>query len=186
MISLKILSAAAIVTLALPVMDSTASFAQGGAQVRGAVQSRGGGGAPHFNGGGGGGPRFNGGGGGGGQRFSGGGQQFRGGGGGGGWNRGRGGGGFIPGAVAGAVIGGAIASQNYYNNGYGYGGGYGYGNSYAAAPYYDGPYDDGSAVVEVAPGGGGDDVGYCMQTYKSYDPQSGTYLGYDGLRHPCP
>jgi hypothetical protein len=25
-----------------------------------------------------------------------------------------------------------------------------------------------------------------MQTYRSYDPQSGTYLGYDGVRHPCP
>jgi hypothetical protein len=25
-----------------------------------------------------------------------------------------------------------------------------------------------------------------MQTYQSYDPASGTYLGYDGLRHPCP
>jgi hypothetical protein len=25
-----------------------------------------------------------------------------------------------------------------------------------------------------------------MQTYRSYDPQSGTYLGFDGLRHPCP
>jgi hypothetical protein len=29
-------------------------------------------------------------------------------------------------------------------------------------------------------------VAYCMQTYRSYDPQSGTYLGYDGLRYPCP
>lgn len=27
---------------------------------------------------------------------------------------------------------------------------------------------------------------YCMQRFKSYDPQSGTYLGYDGQRHPCP
>jgi BA14K-like protein len=25
-----------------------------------------------------------------------------------------------------------------------------------------------------------------MQTYRSYDPQSGTYLGNDGYRHPCP
>ncbi|MGA2942170.1 MAG: BA14K family protein [Xanthobacteraceae bacterium] len=24
-----------------------------------------------------------------------------------------------------------------------------------------------------------------MQRYKSYDPGSGTYLGYDGMRHPC-
>jgi hypothetical protein len=25
-----------------------------------------------------------------------------------------------------------------------------------------------------------------MQTYRSYDPRSGTYLGFDGYRHPCP
>ena len=29
------------------------------------------------------------------------------------------------------------------------------------------------------------DPAYCAQRYKSYDPASGTYLGYDGLRHPC-
>ena len=38
---------------------------------------------------------------------------------------------------------------------------------------------------QFAPAGGGD-VDYCIQTYKSYDVRSGTYLGYDGLRHPCP
>jgi len=31
-----------------------------------------------------------------------------------------------------------------------------------------------------------DAVAYCMNRYRSYDPRSGTYLGYDGLRHPCP
>lgn len=31
-----------------------------------------------------------------------------------------------------------------------------------------------------------DAVAYCSQRFKSYDPGSGTYLGYDGLRHPCP
>ena len=31
-----------------------------------------------------------------------------------------------------------------------------------------------------------DAVGYCAQRYRSYDPASGTYLGYDGNRHPCP
>ena len=30
-----------------------------------------------------------------------------------------------------------------------------------------------------------DAVGYCMSRFKSYDPASGTYLGYDGYRHPC-
>ncbi|MDB5564833.1 MAG: hypothetical protein JWP84_1399, partial [Tardiphaga sp.] len=47
MISLKILSAAAILTLALPVVDSTASYAQSG--------FRPGGGGAHVGGGGGGG-----------------------------------------------------------------------------------------------------------------------------------
>jgi hypothetical protein len=106
-------------------------------------------------------------------------------GGGGGWHRGGGdwhgghghGGGFIPGAVAGALIGGAIASQ-----GYGYYGGPGY--YYAPGSYYDDQYYDDGAV---APAPVEDDsVTYCMQTYRSYDPASGTYLGFDGLRHPCP
>jgi len=41
-----------------------------------------------------------------------------------------------------------------------------------------------AAPVYVQPGGGAYD--YCAQRYRSYDPASGTYLGYDGLRHPCP
>ena len=31
-----------------------------------------------------------------------------------------------------------------------------------------------------------DAIGYCMQRFRSYDPQSMTYLGNDGYRHPCP
>jgi len=31
-----------------------------------------------------------------------------------------------------------------------------------------------------------DAVAYCAQRYRSYDPRTGTYLGYDGYRHPCP
>jgi hypothetical protein len=27
---------------------------------------------------------------------------------------------------------------------------------------------------------------YCIRRFRSYDPESGTYLGYDGRRHPCP
>jgi hypothetical protein len=27
---------------------------------------------------------------------------------------------------------------------------------------------------------------YCMRRFRSYDPAVGTYLGYDGVRHPCP
>ena len=33
---------------------------------------------------------------------------------------------------------------------------------------------------------GGDSPTYCASRFRSYDPTSGTYLGYDGLRHPCP
>jgi hypothetical protein len=30
------------------------------------------------------------------------------------------------------------------------------------------------------------DSTYCAQRYRSYDSVTGTFLGYDGLRHPCP
>ena len=30
------------------------------------------------------------------------------------------------------------------------------------------------------------DQAYCERRYRSYDPASGTFLGYDGLRHSCP
>lgn len=87
---------------------------------------------------------------------------------------GRGGGGWggaAAGFAAGAIIGGIIASQPYYG-GYGYG----YGPGYYPAPVYGpGPYY-----------GGGDPEGYCMSRFRSYDPASGTYMGYDGMRHPCP
>jgi hypothetical protein len=32
----------------------------------------------------------------------------------------------------------------------------------------------------------GNEIAYCQQRFRSYDPASGTYLGFDGLRHPCP
>jgi hypothetical protein len=161
MISLKVLSTAAVMALVVPIMMPSASFADpphrgapGGARPAG----RPGGGVFH-SGGGGPGPRF---GGGGGYHRSGG-------------NIGAG----VAAGIAGAVIGGAVASQGYY-------GGPGY---YAPGPgYYDDQYyDDGTGAVAVAPAPSGDDaVAYCMQTYRSYDPQSGTYLGNDGYRHPCP
>jgi len=170
MISLKVLSTAAALALVLPIVLPSASFAQQG-QTRSGVQR----GAVNAHPGGGGmrqGGSFRPGGGGGGPRFSGAGGGYHGGG---GYHRGGGGGAFIPGLAAGAIIGGAIASQ-------------GYGPGYYAAPgpgYYDEGYDDGAVAVAPAPGGG-DDVAYCMQTYRSYDPRSGTYMGNDGYRHPCP
>ncbi|MBF9233123.1 BA14K family protein [Microvirga sp. BT350] len=87
-----------------------------------------------------------------------------------------------------------------------YGGRYAYGRPYARGAYYGGYrryggyYGYGAAGLaagalaagalaseplvtgSVAPVG----VNYCAQRFRSYDPASGTYLGYDGLRHPCP
>lgn len=39
-------------------------------------------------------------------------------------------------------------------------------------------------VPEVVPGTG-PWYAYCQQKYRSFDIASGTYLGYDGLRHQC-
>jgi hypothetical protein len=66
------------------------------------------------------------------------------------------------GLIAGAIVGGALATP------YGY-----YGPGYYPPPVAYGPPP-------------GDAIAYCMQRFKSYDPNSGTYLGYDGGRHPCP
>lgn len=38
-------------------------------------------------------------------------------------------------------------------------------------------------VAAADPGGG---LAYCAQHFRSYNPATGTYLGYDGLRRPCP
>jgi hypothetical protein len=146
--------------LVFPIMMPSASFAD--PPHRGAP----GGGRPAVRSGGG---NFHPGGGGPGPRF---------GGGGGGYHRGGGNiGAGVAAGVAGAVIGGAIASQGYYGSpGY-----------YAPDPgYYDDQaYDDGGVAVVTGPGDD-DSTAYCMQRYRSYDPQSGTYLGNDGYRHPCP
>ena len=52
---------------------------------------------------------------------------------------------------------------------------------------YPRPYSPGySYSYGYSPNQGGGDVGYCMRRFRSYDPRSGTYLGFDGLRHRCP
>jgi BA14K-like protein len=87
-------------------------------------------------------------------------------------------------------------AQHYHGGGYyGHGGGWGWGGfaagaaagailgGIAAAPYYNGYYGGPYYAYEPVPG---DAVAYCMRRFKSYDPGSGTYLGYDGYRHACP
>jgi hypothetical protein len=76
--------------------------------------------------------------------------------------------------ATGALIGGAIASQNQ---------GYYYGDQ-----NYPGYSDPGYVYSEAAPVAynNGDSLAYCEQTFRSYDPASGSYLGYDGFRHACP
>lgn len=41
------------------------------------------------------------------------------------------------------------------------------------------------APPAYAPPPSGDWYAYCASKYRSFDPASGTFLGYDGLRHPC-
>jgi hypothetical protein len=92
--------------------------------------------------------------------------------------------------VGGAHFGGARVARggHYYGAGYG-----GYGGPYYGGGYYDSGWDWGGLAAGMILGGVlaaqssyADSVGYCMRRFKSYDPSSGTYLGYDGYRHACP
>lgn len=114
----------------------------------------------------------------------------------GGWHGGWHGGYGWGGALAAGVVGGAVAAvtaplwaPGYYDyyGGYPYGP-YGYGNygNYGSYDTYD--YVPGPAAA-VAPGpmvAQGGEVAWCEARYRSYDPTTGTYLGFDGMRHPCP
>lgn len=75
------------------------------------------------------------------------------------------------GFAAGAIIGSALVAPYYYRGYYPY-----------AYPYYPPP----PPLVSYGGPAGGDAVASCAQRYKSYDPASGTFLGYDGARHHCP
>lgn len=72
----------------------------------------------------------------------------------------------IVGLGVGALIGGALASERYY---------------YAPPPpdyvYVPAQYGPPPWTPEW--------YAYCHSKYVSFDPRSGTYLGYDGLRHFC-
>jgi hypothetical protein len=78
------------------------------------------------------------------------------------------------GIAAGALIGSALASSYYPYYGYGYpayGPGY-----YGYPPVVDGYYSSGV----------GGDIEYCMRRYRTYDPNTGTYIGKGGRRYACP
>jgi hypothetical protein len=71
--------------------------------------------------------------------------------------------------VGGALLGlGVYGLSQSYDDGY-YGDGY-----YAEQPSYS--YGYSSAGGEAR----------CAATFRSFDPDSGTYMGYDGRRHMCP
>ena len=117
------------------------------------------------------------------------------------------------GVVAGALVGGALAAP-YYGYGPYYPGPYYPGPAPAyygyppppavgyppPAPGYAEPGYPPPAPVYAEPGypppapghavspgaSAGDPVAYCTQRYRSYNPQTGTYLGNDGQRHHYP
>jgi hypothetical protein len=117
----------------------------------------------------------------------------------------------VPNAVAQVEAGDAVTSYAQYRRGRYYAGPRGY---YGPRYYADRPYyyrrDRGSAaaagIAGLAAGaliGGAiasqqaqaaptyvvpdqNAVAYCAQRYRSYDPASGTYVGYDGVRRSCP
>jgi hypothetical protein len=68
---------------------------------------------------------------------------------------------FWPGRVAGDIVGGAIETAD----------------AIATAPFRALNGNPSYAM--------GADDSYCAQRYRSYDPASGTFMGYDGRRHPC-
>ena len=88
--------------------------------------------------------------------------------------RGGGGAGIAAGLAAGLLLGGLVAAPRYYGGPppY-YSPGY-YGPVYGAPGYYGPVYS-----------GPPDWIEYCFSRYRSFDPVSGTYLGYDGIRHVC-
>ena len=110
------------------------------------------------------------------------------------------------GAVTGAVVGGVAAATspwwwggygyypNYYGyapNYYGYAPGYDYGYTAPATGWQSWGFGDNAypqpswngSYGYVAPGR---DQAWCESHYRSYNPATGTYLGYDGRYHPCP
>jgi hypothetical protein len=90
---------------------------------------------------------------------------------------------------------GGYENGSGYGSGRGYGNGYGYGGAALGLGLLGGaiigsqyPYYDSNNGYEVGYDNDRQDTdgSYCASRFRSFDPASGTYLGYDGLRHPCP
>jgi hypothetical protein len=89
--------------------------------------------------------------------------------------------------------GGWRGHRGHHRHGRG-GGGWGWGAAalgaglLLSAPYAygydDDGYDEGYAYRGRYAGSGGE--ARCEATFRSYDPASGTYMGYDGIRRACP
>jgi hypothetical protein len=76
---------------------------------------------------------------------------------------------------------GGFGGRHYGYRGYRHGGGAAALGGLAAGALIGGAIAAGNANAAVR-----SNDAYCFQRYQSYDPASGTYLGYDGDRHPCP
>jgi hypothetical protein len=76
------------------------------------------------------------------------------------------------GLLGGAIIGSALAARPYYY--------------YPPAYYAPYPYPPPAGYAPPGAAGGPGAVAACARRYRSYDPASGTFLGTDGARHPCP
>ncbi len=100
-----------------------------------------------------------------------------------------------------------VQYRRYYRPGPRYGDRRYYGRRYYGGPRYGYRRDRGDALAagalglatgaiiggaiansqaQAAPAYRGNAAAYCAQRFRSYDPASGTYLGYDGIRRSCP
>ncbi len=82
------------------------------------------------------------------------------------WNRAAGAAAAV--GIAGALIGGVLAAQEAEAE-----------YAYPPPPPYPAP------AYGRAPVGSEAWLDYCSRRYRSFDPYSGTFVGYDGRRYPC-
>ncbi|KAB7785194.1 BA14K family protein [Methylorubrum populi] len=83
------------------------------------------------------------------------------------------------GAGLGLAAGGLYGAYGYPGYGYGYGYDDGY---YAPAGYYGTE----TVTTGIAPGGDDELIAECARRFKTYDPQTQTYIAKRGVRRSCP